>query len=81
MSTNGKWFRSYWIKGGSRVNPTKAGWYAAIPEDCNRCIHKVLLSTDLLSVYVEGDDLNHDVYDFNWWYPLNNQNDRLPDFP
>lgn len=81
MPSNGRWFKSYWTKGGSRVNPTKSGWYAAVPEDCTRCIHRVFLAPDLLNVYVEGDDLNRDVYDFNWWYPLRNQHENLPDLP
>lgn len=74
MSTNGngKWFQSYWRRGGIRVgNPTRSGWYAAKPEDCSSCrVVKVFLYDDLLDVYVEGNENKYDVYDFNWWYPL-----------
>lgn len=75
------WIQAKWLPGGARVNnPTKPGWYAAVPESCDRCVQKVFVDPDLLDVYVENDDLRHDVYDFVWWYPLKSQRDRLPQF-
>lgn len=76
---NGKWFHSIWTKGGGRSNPVKPGWYAARPECCDTTV-KLFLSPDLLNCYVEGSDLNYDVYDFEWWYPLKGEHDRLPEF-
>lgn len=82
MSTNGngKWFHSTWTKKGGRVNPTKSGWYAAVPDDCDKCVTKVWLDGNLLDVYVEGNDLKYDVYDFEWWFPLKTPYDQLPKF-
>ncbi len=77
---NGKWFRSYWNK-GAKIVPRVSGWYAAIPESCDRCIVRVHLEPNLLDVYVEGDELFRDVYDYGYWYKLKSPQDRLPDFP
>lgn len=75
------WFQSKWVRGGqARTNPTRPGWYAAVPESCDRCVVKVYLTPNLLNVEVEGDNLSRDVYDFAWWYPLKSENDRLPSF-
>lgn len=80
MSTNGNgWFHSYW-KGPARAgNPTKPGWYAARPECCEMTV-KVLVYPNLFEVYVEGQELKYDIYDFEWWHKLKSEHDRLPEF-
>ena len=82
MSTNGngKWFHAHWV-GNVRLNPTRSGWYAAIPEDCSTCgVTRVHIEENLLDVYVEGNALKYDVYDFEWWHPLKTPHDDLPNF-
>lgn len=76
---NGSWFHSVWKKGGARDLPKKSGWYAVRPECCQVTL-RVMLAPNLYDVFPEGDDLKHDVYDYEWWYPLKHQHDPLPEF-
>lgn len=92
MNGNGRWFHSVWLKGGARLQPTKSGWYAARPECCNMTV-KLFLAPNLLDCYVEGEDsegtydeagifypMRRNADDYEWWYPLKHQHDRLPEF-
>lgn len=79
MRNNGNgWIRSYWI-GAAKVAPRQAGWYAVRPECCDITV-RAFLAPNLLDVYVEGDDLKRDIYDYEWWYPLDHEHQRLPEF-